>query len=154
MNISVITEITDNASAASGPPDCGDDTTPQVGWVLYDGECEFCRGIVRLIRGILAPRGFAFLPLQTPWVRAVFDLPERELLSEMRVLLRSGEKFGGADAIPVLASTIWWAWPIVLLARIPGARRLLGSAYRYVAARRYCIAGACDIPGKWPRRNP
>ena len=154
MHISVFTEITDTSSAGHGCRNCGDDAAPQVGWVLYDGECEFCRGIVRRIRGILTPRGFAFLPLQTPWVRAAFDLPERELLSEMRVLVRTGEKFGGADAILVLAGTIWWAWPVVVLARIPGARRLLGSAYRYVAARRYCVAGACDIPGKSPARNP
>jgi hypothetical protein len=71
----------------------------------------------------------------------------------MRVLLRSGEKFGGADAIPVLASAVWWAWPVVLLARMPGARRLLGKAYRYVAARRYCARGACDVPRKSPLRN-
>jgi len=126
---------------------------PRRGWILYDGECEFCISIVRLIRGVFEPRGFAFLPLQTPWVREEFNLPEQELLAEMRLLMRNGEKFDGADAIPVLAKFVWWAWPVAVFAQIPGARRFLRSTYRYVAARRYCIAGTCSIPSKSPRQG-
>jgi hypothetical protein len=103
---------------------------------------------------VFEPRGFAFLPLQTPWVRVEFNLPEQELLAEMRLLMRNGEKFGGADAIPVLAKFVWWAWPVVVFAQIPGARRFLRAVYRYVAARRYCIARICSIPSKSPRQIP
>lgn len=142
--ISVFTEMSD----ASQKPDCG--------WVLFDGECPFCRSWVRRVQPILAPRGFAFIPLQTPWVRAHFDLPEEQLLSEMRVLLRTGETYGGAGAIVVLAKYVWWAWPLVGLAYVPGMRRLLGAAYRHVATRRYCLNGACTTssPRVEPKNEP
>ena len=121
---------------------------PALGWVLFDGDCEFCRAWVRRLQPILSPRGFAFIPLQTPWVRAYFRLPEDQLLREMRLLLRSGEAYGGADAIVELAKHVWWAWPMVALAHIPGARRILNVAYRRVAAKRYCISGACAISNR------
>jgi predicted DCC family thiol-disulfide oxidoreductase YuxK len=63
----------------------------------------------------------------------------------MRVLLRCGEVYGGADAIVALAKYVWWAWPLVAAAQVPGVRRVLRAAYRQVAARRYCLAGRCAV---------
>jgi hypothetical protein len=112
------------------------------------------------MKPVLAPRGFAFVPLQTPWVRAFFHLPEDELLSEMRVVFSTGDNwrdgqnervgraFGGADAIVELAKHVWWAWPLVALAQIPRARRLLRAGYRAVAARRYCVNGTCAVASR------
>jgi len=88
------------------------------------------------------------MPLQTPWVRRYFHMPEERLLSEMRVVLRNGERYGGADAILALAKFVWWAWPLVVAAQIPGVRVLLRLVYRYAAARRYCVARTCS-----PRAN-
>jgi predicted DCC family thiol-disulfide oxidoreductase YuxK len=149
MPISVFTEITDNPPAALSHPV----SDPRRGWILYDGDCAFCRSIVSRIYGVFAPRGFALLPLQTPWVRAVFHLPDEKLLSEMRVLTRSGEKFGGADAIPVLARYVWWAWPLVVFTHLPGANHLLRAAYRFVASRRHCISGTCSVRPPSPAPN-
>ena len=131
--ISVSTEITDAASK------------PSRGWVLFDGDCQFCRRWVDRMDPILAPRGFVFLPLQTPWVRAFFHFPENQLLGEMRVLLRNGETHGGADAIIALAKYVWWGWPLVALAQVAGMRRAFRAAYRRVAARRHCLTGACSV---------
>jgi lipase maturation factor 1 len=131
--ISVVTEMTDAT------------TMPSQGWVLFDGDCQFCRRWVTRMEPILAPRGFVFLPLQTPWVRAFFHFPENQLLGEMRVLLRNGETYGGADAIIALARYVWWAWPLVALAQVPGVRRAIRAAYRRVAARRLCLSGACSV---------
>jgi predicted DCC family thiol-disulfide oxidoreductase YuxK len=122
---------------------------PSRGWVLFDGDCRFCRSWVRRIEPILAPRGFVFVPLQTPWVRSHFHLPEDQLLGEMRVLLRTDESSGGADAIIVLAKYVWWAWPLVALAAVPGVRPILRGAYRHIASRRYCISGVCS-----PNQSP
>ena len=131
--ISVSTEITD-----------AERTAPK-GWVLFDGQCEFCRDWARRMEPVLRPRGFGFLPLQTPWVRALLQLPEEHLLGEMRVVLRDGEMFGGADAIVALAKYVWWGWPLVAAAHVPGVQVLLRAAYRRVAAQRYCINGACAV---------
>jgi len=126
--------------------DGGAERTTLRGWVLFDEQCAFCRSCVRRLEPILGPRGFAFLPLQTPWVRAFFGLPEDKLLGEMRVVVRSRESFGGADAVIELAKRVWWAWPLVAFAQLPGARRLLRAGYRAVAARRQCLSGACTLP--------
>jgi predicted DCC family thiol-disulfide oxidoreductase YuxK len=146
MPISVFTETTEENAA------------PSRGWVVYNGECQFCLGWVRRMKPVLEPRGFLFLPLQTPWVRAFFRVPVDELLSEMRVITNSGldgcdehtggrgQVFGGADAIVELAKRVWWAWPLVALAKIPGAQKLLGIGYRAMAARRYCAKGRCTLP--------
>jgi predicted DCC family thiol-disulfide oxidoreductase YuxK len=155
MTISVSTEITEGSVAGRG-------------WVLYDGDCQFCVGWVRRMKPVLAPRGFAFLPLQTPWVRAFFNLPEAELLGEMRVVFGEFENFndghnghsdcirqafGGANAIIELAKHVWWAWPLVAIAQIPGARRFFRAAYRAIAARRYCANGACAVPRRENSQN-
>jgi len=115
------------------------------GWVLFDGDCLFCRRWARRMQPHLVPRGFLFLPLQLPSVRAHFHLPEEMLLSEMRVLMRDGDALGGADAILHLARFIWWARPLVALARVPGVRPLLRAAYRSIAARRACMNGGCPV---------
>jgi predicted DCC family thiol-disulfide oxidoreductase YuxK len=119
------------------------------GWVLFDGDCEFCRTWAHRMERVLAGRGFLFIPLQTPWVRAFFHLPEDVLLGEMRVLLTNGKAFGGADAIVELGKHVGWGWPLVALAQVPGVRHSLRAAYRLIAARRQCLSGACAI-----RRSP
>ena len=113
--------------------------------MLFDGNCEFCRRWARRLEPFLAPRGFMFCPLQLPWVRARFHLPEQELLSEMRVLMRDGAAYGGADALVHLARFVWWASPVVALAWVPGVRRLLRAGYRFIAARRHCSSRACAV---------
>lgn len=133
MAISVHTEITEAQA------------TRFRGYVLFDGECPFCRRSTARMSRILSSRGFEFLPLQTQWVRGFFHLSEEKLLGEMRLLLRNGESFGGADAIVQLAKYVWWGWPLVAVAQIPFVRRLLRAAYRRIAARRKCLNGACVL---------
>jgi predicted DCC family thiol-disulfide oxidoreductase YuxK len=141
MTISVHTEMTDDSKA------------PSRGWVFYDGDCQFCLAWVRRTEPILGPRGFAFVPLQTPGVPGLLQLREDPVLSEMRVLLRTGESFGGADAIIELAKLVCWAWPLLALARIPGMRQALRAAYRQIAARRYCRGGAGSVRAKLSSSN-
>jgi predicted DCC family thiol-disulfide oxidoreductase YuxK len=133
MPISARTETTDeNANRARG-------------WIFYDGECVFCSAWVRRLQAMLGPRGFEFVPLQAFRAQRLLRIPERHLLSEMRVLLRNGKSFGGADAIMELARYVWWAWPLVALVQISGMRRALRAAYRRVAARRSCLGGSSKL---------
>ncbi|MEC9352168.1 MAG: DCC1-like thiol-disulfide oxidoreductase family protein, partial [Planctomycetota bacterium] len=94
-------------------------------WLLYDGTCRFCLGMVKRWRGTLENRGFGFAALQEEWVRERLDLPEEELLREMRVLAPCGKVLGAADAFVFLWGKIWWCWPLWILAHIPGARWLI-----------------------------
>jgi predicted DCC family thiol-disulfide oxidoreductase YuxK len=132
MKVSVNTEMTDKGA--------------RNGHVLYDGECRICTGFVRRWRDGLRRRGFECVPLQTPWVRERLNLSETELMLEMRVLDHTGKVAGGADALLTLARHFWWALPLVWFAHLPGGFRLLDDLYRWAAARRYCVNGACTIP--------
>jgi predicted DCC family thiol-disulfide oxidoreductase YuxK len=140
MHISLSTEMSDGRRKQAR------------GWVLYDETCELCRKSVVFWHGVIARRGFAFAALQEPWVRERLRMSDVELLREMRLLLRDGRVFGGADAILQLARAIWWAWPLVAMARVPGVNRLLRAAYRAVAARRSCANGACDLSADGSKR--
>ena len=119
------------------------------GWILYDGACSLCIGLVRRSHNVLAPE-FRFEPLQSPWVREVLGVTEEQLLAEMRVLTRTGNVLGGADAVVYLARSLkpaqrpWWAWLALVVSRIPGSIALLHSGYRWFAARRHCGDAGCQ----------
>jgi alginate O-acetyltransferase complex protein AlgI len=113
-------------------------------WVCYDAECALCVRWANRFRALLEHHGFTLLPLQSPVIRAALQLPERELMAEMRVIAPNGLVFGGADALAYLSSAI--CKPIFWLTRIPGAMPLLRRAYRYVARNRGCAGDACKVP--------
>lgn len=122
------------------------DREAKEGWVLYDGECRICKGFVTRFGPALRRRGFGCIPLQTPWVRERLDLAENELMREMRVLDPEGKVIGGASAVLLLARTFWWLFPLVWFGRLPGGHKVLDDLYRWGAARRYCLNGACEVP--------
>lgn len=113
------------------------------GWLFFDAECDFCTRIARWLAPILARRGFAVAPLQDPRVGALLGMSRLELLRELRFLLSDGTQYSGADAVLILAHEIWWATPLVWLARIPGALNLLHAGYSWTAERRKCVAAGC-----------
>ena len=113
------------------------------GWVLYDGECQFCLNIVARFTPILRRHHFQLAPLQVPWVQKRLGLKPGEPLVEMKLLAGDGTIYGGADALVRIARTIWWAWPVFAVAQIPGAMILCRAIYRRIAANRYCLSGMC-----------
>ena len=120
--------------------------TEKTGHTLcFDGECPFCRSMVHRWRGTLERRGFELVPLQAEWVRRRLNLPETELTKELRVLTPDGRILGGAAGLVHVCGKIWWAWPLWLMALVPGVKWLLDRAYRWVAERRMCLSGACSL---------
>lgn len=123
--------------------------TPPAGWVVYDGDCGVCSSLARRFRHVLARRGFALVPIQSPWMssrlRFSYGIPLEKLLDEMRVLTADGRALAGADAILFLASRIWWARPLAALGSRAPVRSLLRHAYRWCAARRHQLSSACEI---------
>ncbi len=119
---------------------------PPTGWLVYDGDCALCTRLVRWFRRPLEARGYAFVPLQAPWIAARLHISYRvapeDLLKEMRVLTGDGRCLGGSEAVLHLAREIWWTWPLWFLARLPGMHRMLDLAYRTVAQHRHCVGAA------------
>lgn len=118
----------------------------RAGWVFFDGDCSVCIGFARRFQGLLDRYGFGLAPLQSPRVRALLDLPEEELLREMRLLAPDGSVIGGADALLYVAGQVWWARPFAALARFGWIHRQLRHSYAWFAARRNCRDGACALP--------
>ena len=114
-------------------------------WVLYDGDCRRCTATAHFFRATLRRRGFLTAPLQSLWVPSALGMGPRELLQEMRVFTAHGELHSGAVAVVFLARRIWWAWPLWAAAQMPGAMRVLGAAYRWVAAHRHCSSTSCAV---------
>jgi predicted DCC family thiol-disulfide oxidoreductase YuxK len=115
------------------------------GWLFFDAECGFCTRIARWVAPILLRRGIGVAPLQDPRVGALLGLSRVELMREMRVLLADGTHVGGADAAVALAREVWWARPLVWLARIPGVMGVLRRVYRWVAEHRNCAGARCVV---------
>ncbi len=76
------------------------------GWVLYDGECQFCLNIVeRFNAHVCIAIIFRLAPLQAPWVQRRLGLKPGEPLVEMKLLAVDGTIYGGADALVRIART-------------------------------------------------
>ena len=135
--ISLCSEITDvKGSCASR------------GWVFFDRDCTVCTGLARRFQRPLGSRGFGLAALQDPRAKALLNLPSSELLREMRVATAEGKIYGGAPAVVYLARQIWWAWPLYAVSYLPGAMRLLGAGYRWIADHRTCSNGVCSVDAK------
>ena len=113
--------------------------------IYYDDECRFCRDMLRRFGRTLARRRFTFVPLQSPGAARVLRVSDEHLLDEMKVRLDDGSVFGGASALAAIARRIWWAWPLWVLSRVPGAMLVLDAAYRRIARNRHCLNGACEV---------
>jgi predicted DCC family thiol-disulfide oxidoreductase YuxK len=111
---------------------------PAGGWIFFDEDCGFCRGLALRFEPLFAKRGFHFEPLQRNWVQKRLNLTSEEALAEMRVLTSAGEVFGGADAVIFLARQLWWAAPFASVARLTPIHALLDRSYKWVAAHRTC----------------
>lgn len=119
---------------------------PEFGTLFYDGTCRFCTDGVMRLRGWLEKRGVEIQP---------FDVSEGEVTpDEMRLRCADGREFGGADAALVVIGARWWGKPVEWIGRLPGIFHLLAAGYRWVAGRRHCIGGACELKtAATPRRK-
>ena len=118
------------------------------GWLFFDAECGFCTRIARWMAPALERRGLALAPLQDPRVGALLGMSRSALLREMRLLMTDGTHLGGADAAVALAREIWWAAPVVWLAKVPGMMDVLRRGYAWVAAKRKCAGVTCEAGSK------
>ena len=115
------------------------------GWVFYDGQCRICVQQADRWEPFFRRYGFKFAPQQEGWVQERLGLKDGQAANEMKVLTLQGEVRGGFDALLYLIQLLWWAKPLVWVARIPGIIYLLRLGYRQVAKSRYCVGGTCEV---------
>jgi predicted DCC family thiol-disulfide oxidoreductase YuxK len=113
------------------------------GWLFFDAECNFCAGIARSLAAPLRRRGLDVAPLQDPRVGDLLGLPPEELLRAIRFVTSEGGSYTGASAVLALAQELWWAQPIVWLAKLPGMMPVLRASYSWIAQHRKCRNEHC-----------
>lgn len=127
-----------------------DHVVDPVCWIYYDGECQLCTTSADRWRSALNQRRFQMLPLQSEEAMRRLGTAGPGTWKEMQLQLADGTLLGGADAILEIARRIWWAWPLWLLGKLPGAMVLFRWGYRILAANRHCFNDACVITHRWP----
>ena len=120
----------------------------RVGWILYDGSCGFCSKWVPFFESTLSRQNLGFAPLQAEWVRARLDLPEEELLADLRLLLEAGEVISGSNVYRFVMRRSWTMWPLYFISILPGFAHLFDWSYRTFANHRYQVSAACHLPAE------
>ena len=121
--------------------------------VIYDGDCNFCRGQVGNLRRLdRFGEKLSFISLHDPRVAERYpDLTHEDLMQQMYVVDGEGRRHGGADAVRYLSRRLPLLWPVAPIFHIPGTAGLWRWGYNQVAKRRYKLAGkscendVCDI---------
>lgn len=114
-------------------------------WLFYDADCRFCTRIAAQLARPLARRGVGMAPLQDPRVGVLLGLSRQELLRALRFVSGNDRHYSGAEACIEVARELWWAQPLVWLAKIPGMMGILSAAYEQVARQRSCTAQQCKM---------
>jgi predicted DCC family thiol-disulfide oxidoreductase YuxK len=112
-------------------------------WIFYDEDCGICRALARRWESRLRRRGYILAALQSPWVSQRLDLPQEELLRDLRLLMSDGRQFIGADAYREIFQHVWWLYPLYLFSILPGGRFLFDRTYRFVADNRHRFSQSC-----------
>ena len=112
----------------------------ELGTLYFDGDCHLCtRGVTRL-KAWLAKRGVAIEPFPSG--------PGIAPPAEMRLHCCDGRELGGADAALAVVGARGLGKLLARVGRLPGIFALLNVAYRWVAARRHCQNGSCQVPAQ------
>jgi len=131
-------------------------TVTSHGWIFYDARCGLCAGGARRLGGIAKWLGFRLMPLQRRWVRDLLlqrGVREDELLRDARVLMPDGELLSGAEMYAAMSRRVWWGWPVVVIAAMPGGMGVLRWLYRRVADNRLAISAALGLRARAAKRK-
>jgi predicted DCC family thiol-disulfide oxidoreductase YuxK len=126
--------------------DKSESAMPREGWILYDGGCGFCFRWVHLWKRVVEPRGFAIKDIQSALAERILQIPQENLLDDIRLLTRDGQLHSGAEAYLYVARRIWWAWPFYAVFSLPVFNRILWNGYRWFNRNRYRISRHCSLP--------
>ncbi len=136
-------------------PDPDSPSGDRRGVLIYDGQCNFCRGSVELLRKFDWTGRLAFLSLHDQrvgerWPQLTFE----QLMDQVWFVTPGGQAYGGADALRYLSLRMPALWILAPLLNIPGSMPMWRWLYRWVARNRYRIAGrqcengTCSLHGK------
>lgn len=113
--------------------------------VIYDGHCRFCIAQVKRLAKLDLGHKLAFISLHDPRVAERYqDLSHDQLMQNMYLVDRSGERFMGAAAVRRLSRILPPMWPAAPFLHLPGSLPIWQWFYQQVAKRRYRMGKSCD----------
>lgn len=111
--------------------------------IFFDGNCNFCQGMVRFIVRRDPAGIFLFAPLAGDYAKKIRGIPEN---SASLLLLENGKLYSKSTAALRIARRLNAGWPLLYgLTVIPAFIR--NFIYDWVASNRYRIGGACERTG-------
>lgn len=117
--------------------------------VLFDGQCNFCKSQIGILRRLDGRERLSFVSLHDPEVAVRFpDLSYDQMMEQMWIVSPQGNKYPGAYAVRYLTRRLPILWPVAPILHIPFSMGLWQFLYRMVARYRYKIAGRnCEPDG-------
>lgn len=117
--------------------------------VLFDGQCNFCRSQINILRRLDSRNRLEFVSLHDSEVATRYpNLTFAQLMEQMWIVTASGAQYGGAYAVRYLSTRLPILWPVAPLLYFPFSMPLWCFLYRMIAKYRYRIAGRdCDEGG-------
>jgi predicted DCC family thiol-disulfide oxidoreductase YuxK len=120
--------------------------------VLFDGNCNLCRGSAESVKRFDKALRIEFLDLHDPTAQARFPQVDREeAMRWMQAVESNGKVSSGSDAWARIGLLLprwkYVAW--ILL--VPGVRWIAGQLYAWIARNRYrwnrelCEDGTCSV---------
>lgn len=109
--------------------------------IIYDGECPLCRAAVEWVDARKTGPGLEMLPCQSPTrARRFPDLPERECMESIQLVLEDGRRYAGAASLPhILLRVRGWRW-LARVLRLPGISVVSPAVYRVIARNRHAFS--------------
>lgn len=122
-------------------------------WLVYDGQCPFCRAAVRLLRAMDWLRRIRPMDLHTQAAEVAGrapDLTREQMMEAMQLITPDGRVYPGFFGFRQAAWLLPALWPTVPLWYLPGLPRLGPAVYAWIARRRYKLSrcspdGACRL---------
>ena len=107
--------------------------------VVYDGTCNVCGKLVKLLMKWDRDRVLEITPSQAPGLKARFPwIPARAYVESVQVIRTAdGRTWQGAGALEELLDALPKGWLLSWLFSIPFARPLAEKFYRWFARNRY-----------------
>jgi predicted DCC family thiol-disulfide oxidoreductase YuxK len=132
-----------------GSPSCKKMTNPTQDTVLFDGQCNFCRSQIDLLKRLDGQQRLSFVSFHEPEIASRYpDLSFEQLMAQMWIITNTDQRYGGAYAVRYLTRRLPILWPLAPLMHIPFSMPLWQFLYKLVAKYRYKIAGRnCDEGG-------
>jgi predicted DCC family thiol-disulfide oxidoreductase YuxK len=148
-------DLTERTGKIQGQPLPSPLDLPTSDVVIFDGQCAFCQQQVQRLHRWDGKNRLSFISLHDALVAERFpDLSHDELMQQMYVVTRRGQRFAGAAAFRFLTRRLPRLWILAPLLHIPFSLPLWQWGYRQIAKRRYkisqkmrpdCQSGNCKI---------